>query len=186
MGKSRLPASVLLILWFLAWTASAAQPCCEALASMIPHHSDAAASESHATHQHGDQHSHHLANQAHQQCPQAKPLDLGAPGYRTPLLAHVAGRTVPLGNTDRASHVAIAASLRSSSTALTASFPVQAIVDLILPRVEPLGCVGFVSQSSSSNINVRRADARQGEVHESHRICEARRRGAGRGSLLHP
>ena len=74
-NKLRPRTFVVLVLWLLAWTVSAAQPCCEALVSAIPHHSSSAASEAH-------QHAHHHAPQPpsrdHQHCPQAKPVDLSA------------------------------------------------------------------------------------------------------------
>ena len=75
-NKLRPRSFVVLVLWLVAWTVSATQPCCEALASAIPHHSSSAGSEEH-------QHAHHHApqppNRDHQHCPQAKPVDLSGP-----------------------------------------------------------------------------------------------------------
>ena len=107
VGRLRVRGVVLLFLWLLAWGTAAAQPCCEALASVIPHHSDATVLDEHG-------HSHHHdstpAKQGHDHCPQAKAVDFAT---ETPALGTSSQRASPLPY------------LRLESSALRLPFAVQ-------------------------------------------------------------
>src|SRR5262245_44961787 len=85
---------VLLILWLVVWGTAAAQPCCEALATLVPHHAAGVVPDQHQDDHH---HSPKAPEQNHKHCPQTKPIDLAAAtpalattGQRASLAAHIA------------------------------------------------------------------------------------------------
>ena len=75
--RRRTSAFAVMLLWLLAWSAWAVQPCCETLASLIPHHPQAGAAhaqaEPHGAHDSGP------PTRDHTHCPTAKPVDLNTP-----------------------------------------------------------------------------------------------------------
>ncbi len=72
-------AFALALLWLLAWSAWAVQPCCEALAAVIPHHPETGAAAAHAQHDHPAHDDDGAASKDHTHCPSAKPVDLNTP-----------------------------------------------------------------------------------------------------------
>jgi len=69
----------LALVWLLAWSAWALEPCCEAVAAVIPHHPEAGAAPVHEGHDHAAHHDNGPASKDHSHCPNAKPVDLSTP-----------------------------------------------------------------------------------------------------------
>jgi hypothetical protein len=85
------------VLWLFVWSASAAQPCCEAIAALVPHHSEQATAHVHEGHGADSPREQQPAGATHHHCPEFKGSDataptpwLGAPSYRALLLTHLA------------------------------------------------------------------------------------------------
>ncbi len=73
-------AFVLALLWFFGWTAATIQPCCEALAAVIPHHPETGTAAAHAQHDHPARDDNGPASEDHHShCPNATPADLNTP-----------------------------------------------------------------------------------------------------------
>jgi hypothetical protein len=79
-GKRRRGRALALVIpWLFAWSAWAIQPCCEALAAVIPHHPETGAGAAHAQHEHPSHDEDVPAGKDHTHCPSAKPVDLNTP-----------------------------------------------------------------------------------------------------------
>jgi hypothetical protein len=78
--RRRRPGALpLLLLWLLAWSAWALEPCCEALAAVIPHHHETGAALVQEGYDHAAHHDDSPASKQHTHCPNAKPVDLNTP-----------------------------------------------------------------------------------------------------------
>lgn len=77
--RRRRGAFAVLLLWLLAWSAWALEPCCEALAAGIPHHHETGATLAQDGHDDAAHHGERPASEQHTHCPSAKPVHLYAP-----------------------------------------------------------------------------------------------------------
>jgi hypothetical protein len=78
--RQRRRAFVLALLWLFGWAAATLQPCCEALAAVIPHHLETLAAPEHERDDHAIHHDDGPPSKDHHShCPTATPVDLGNP-----------------------------------------------------------------------------------------------------------